>query len=167
MVFIERGESYGMPPLLEDATACFKWIADSPRRWSELLIRHSVAHRSFNDLNVSVQDWQTRALTLAYSLGAPVDVHDPPCPPEGEVVPAADDFDFECWCGFRASSYRSLVIHATHRHGYRKDAYFYVTECGTCLACLRCFHTNFRLLSHLDRTSAPCLAVLAAHYPPL
>ena len=132
-----------------------------PRRWSKLLIRHSVAHRSFNDLNVSGQYWQTRALSLTYSLGAPVDVLDSPCPQEIKVVPATDEFDFECWCGFRATSYRSLAIHATHRHGYRKNAYAYVTECGTCLACLRCFLTTFRLLSHLDRTSVPCLAILA------
>ena len=89
-------------------------------------------------MNVTGQDWQTRALVLARPLGAPADVLAP------IVVPAADDAildDYECWCGFRASSYRSFVIHATHRHGYRKDAYSYVTECGTCLACLRCFHT--------------------------
>ena len=101
---------------------------------------------------------------MAHSYGAPADAHAPT--DDIAAVDALAD-DYVCWCGFRDTSYRSLVMHATRRHGYRKGAYSYVTECGTCLACLRCFHMKFRLLSHLDRTSAACLAILAAPYSPV
>ena len=72
-----------------------------------------------------------------------------------------------CWCSFRAPSFAALILHATHKHGYRRLAYSYLTESGDCLSCLRGFHTKSRFLGHLTRSKHySCLNRLIAHYPP-
>ena len=94
----------------------------------------------------------------------------PPIP--GEVVgPAAPvvhrEQGFKCWCGFVAESFNAIVVHSTHRHGFRRPEYAYLNDNGYCKGCLKTFHTKFRLLGHLSRSKSKlCIGRLMSNDPP-
>ena len=94
-------------------------------------------------------------------LGVPLDLL-------GYVAPAVAAPSYRCWCSFVSASFAGLVTHSTHKHGFRRTAYNYVTEFGDCFGCLKTFHTKRRLLDHLTRTKNPiCLNRIISNYAPM
>ena len=94
-------------------------------------------------------------------LGVPLDLL-------GYVAPVVAAPSYRCWGSFVSASFAWLVTHSTHKHGFRRTAYNYVTEFGDCFGCLKTFHTKRRLLDHLTRTKNPiCLNRIISNYAPM
>ena len=54
-------------------------------------------------------------------LGVPLDLL-------GNDALDEDAPSYRCWCSFASASFAGLVSHSTHKHGFRRTAYNYVTE---------------------------------------
>ena len=54
---------------------------------------------------------------------------------------------YRCWCSFVSTSFAGLVSHSTHKHGFHRAAYNYLTDHGDCFGCLRTFHAKRRLFT--------------------
>ena len=71
-----------------------------------------------------------------------------------------------CECGATFASRTALAVHSRILHGSVNDADQRVV--GTiCLRCRKQFHSRPRLVAHLQRGSADCLAAYLDHVPPL
>ena len=161
-VFDGRGACFGLPDPRVSLADSLSFIAADVKRWKKLIARIRAAATSSFSLTTLGVDFEARISRLC-DLHAVPRIH-------GEidlVVPHVPQYDFVCWCSYRASSLSALVTHSANMHGHRLTAYHYLNSHGDCLSCLKCYHSKARLLSHLTRSKDKlCLNRLIANYPP-
>ena len=139
-IFGLRGEAFGLPDPAIDFSASLEFIATDQRRWKKLVARSKLAYTSHFVLTALGNHWSLDMMLLAdcyhvLRLGVHLDLL-------GYVAPAVAAPSYRCWCSFVSASFAGLVTHSTHKHGFRRTAYNYVTEFGDCFGCLKTFIRN-------------------------
>ena len=137
-VYEGRGHGYGMPNPGDDVRACCEWIYNDLKRFRKLVLRARAAAAVSHNSIVTIADaWHSDLMDQC-------DAHQfPGAVAAVEDRPDADRFSYKCWCGHLANSFTTLVVHSTHRHGFRKPDYAYLNDEGYCPGCLRTYHTFF------------------------
>ena len=163
-LFEHRGAELGMPDPREEVRDTLDWIGAQTVRWRKLINRSKRATASFLSVTEIASTWHSELLGLCDTYGFPGGVE---AEPDGLDQAPQELSHFRCWCGYVAASFPSLVVHATHRHGFRKPEYPYLNDDGYCRGCLQTFHTKFRLLNHLSRSKTKlCLLRLMSNCAP-
>jgi hypothetical protein len=148
-------------PSLDDGIADFiSSLYINPKPWKATLKRHKKAHISFYNLTHVAGHWNHDVQLKLDEIGLPRTASQ-------AIVPVLPVPEYHCHCGFICKTAQQLCIHSIKAHNWRGPAYGYLTDDGKCVACLRVFHTRFRLLSHLKRfQKGHCLHTLQRFYKP-